>query len=76
MKKMLGILAVGLVIALVISLCFWLHHTFVTGLNPVISLVGIILFLLLLLPVVIRLWGWARRQWSMNARYMPAILFL
>ena len=76
MKKMLGILAVGLVIGLAVALLSWAHHVFVIGLNPFMPWLILLLFLLLVVPLVIKGWGWARRQWLANEKYMPAILFL
>jgi len=76
MKKLLAILVIVSIVAGVMLFLPWLYHLFVTGLNPFMIIVLIILFPLLALPLVIRGLRWVKLQWPEQSGYLPAILFL
>lgn len=75
MKKILGVLALGVVMAAVLVFLSWARRVFVTGLNPFLwyAFVGVIL--LLGIPLIIKGGRWVRNKWEVDARYMPAVLF-
>ena len=60
MKKLTYILCAGLLIAVVVWLMAWIHHMFVSGLNPFLNILFIILVILLLLPAIF--WGFRKLQ--------------
>jgi cytochrome c oxidase subunit 1 len=61
-KKAALLLLVAIVINAVLLAFIWAHHTFVTGLNPFLGVVFLIISLLILVPVVLYSFNWVARQ--------------
>jgi cytochrome c oxidase subunit 1 len=61
----------------ILSLSFlvWAHHMFVTGLNPILGSVFVLLTLLIAVPSAIKVFNWITTLWRGNIRFTPAMLF-
>ena len=59
------------------SLAFlvWAHHMFVTGMNPFLGSVFVLLTLLIAVPSAIKVFNWLTTIWRGNIRFTPAMLF-
>ena len=59
------------------SLAFlvWAHHMFVTGMNPFLGSVFVLLTLLIAVPSAIKVFNWITTIWRGNIRFTPAMLF-
>ena len=53
----------------------WAHHMFVTGLNPFLGSVFVLLTLLIAVPSAIKVFNWLTTLWKGNIRFTPAMLF-
>jgi cytochrome c oxidase subunit 1 len=53
----------------------WAHHMFVTGLNPFLGSVFVLLTLLIAVPSAIKVFNWLTTLWRGNIRFTPAMLF-
>ena len=53
----------------------WAHHMFVTGLNPFLGSVFVLLTLLIAVPSAIKVFNWLTTLWRGNIRFPPAMLF-
>src|SRR5690606_37504050 len=70
-------------IAMVFSLCaicvlaflVWAHHMFVSGLNPFLGSVFVLLTLLIAVPSAIKLFNRLHTLWRGNLRFTPGMLF-
>jgi len=60
---------------LVLSFTVWAHHMFVTGLNPFLGSVFVLLTLLIAIPSAIKVFNWITTLWRGNIRFTPAMLF-
>ena len=56
-------------------LILWEHNRLVTGLNPFLGSVFLLLMLLILFPVSIRVIRWTKTNWFKNILYEPPVLF-
>lgn len=76
-KPIFGYLAmVGSLFAICILACLvWAHHMFVTGLNPFIGSIFVLLTLLIAVPSAIKTFNWLTTIWKGNIRFTPASLF-
>ncbi|RAJ01707.1 cytochrome c oxidase subunit 1 [Chitinophaga skermanii] len=76
-KPIFGYLAmVGSMFAIVIlAFLVWAHHMFVTGLNPFLGSVFVLLTLLIAVPSAIKVFNWLTTIWKGNIRFTPAALF-
>jgi len=72
-KKAILLLLLAIVINAVLLAFIWTHHTFVTGLNPFLGTIFLILSLLILVPVVFFSFSWVARQ---SLRLTPAMAFI
>ncbi|GAB3014729.1 cbb3-type cytochrome c oxidase subunit I [Niabella terrae] len=69
--------------AMIFSLCaicvlaflVWAHHMFVTGMNPFLGSVFVLLTLLIAVPSAIKVFNWLTTLWRGNIRFTPGMLF-
>jgi cytochrome c oxidase subunit 1 len=59
----------------VLAFLVWAHHMFVTGLNPLLGSVFVLLTLLIAVPSAIKVFNWITTLWRGNIRFTPAMLF-
>src|SRR6195256_2366839 len=76
-KPIFGYMAmVGSMFAIaVLAFLVWAHHMFVTGLNPFLGSVFVLLTLLIAVPSAIKVFNWLTTLWKGNIRFTPAMLF-
>ncbi|ATL46373.1 cytochrome c oxidase subunit I [Chitinophaga caeni] len=76
-KPIFGYLAmVGSMFAIVLlAFLVWAHHMFVSGLNPLLGSVFVLLTLLIAIPSAIKVFNWLTTIWRGNIRFTPAALF-
>jgi cytochrome c oxidase subunit 1 len=76
-KPIFGYMAmVGSLFAIaVLAFVVWAHHMFVTGLNPLLGSVFVLLTLLIAVPSAIKVFNWLTTLWRGNIRFTPAMLF-
>lgn len=58
-----------------LSFLVWAHHMFVTGLNPFLGSIFVLLTLLIAVPSAIKVFNWLTTLWRGNIRFTPAMLF-
>ncbi len=59
----------------VLAFLVWAHHMFVTGLNPFLGSVFVLLTLLIAVPSAIKVFNWLTTLWRGNIRFTPAMLY-
>src|SRR6201990_2576558 len=59
----------------ILAFLVWAHHMFVTGLNPFLGSVFVLLTLLIAVPSAIKVFIWLTTLWRGNIRFTPAMLF-
>jgi cytochrome c oxidase subunit I len=76
-KPIFGYMAmVGSLFAIVIlSLLVWAHHMFVSGMNPFLGSVFVLLTLLIAIPSAIKVFNWLTTLWRGNLNFTPAMLY-
>ena len=76
-KPIFGYMAmVGSLFAIcVLAFLVWAHHMFVTGLNPFLGAVFVLLTLLIAVPSAIKVFNWLTTLWKGNIRLTPGMLF-
>ena len=76
-KPIFGYMAmVGSLFAItILAFLVWAHHMFVTGLNPFLGSVFVLLTLLIAVPSAIKVFNWLTTIWRGNIRFTPATLF-
>jgi cytochrome c oxidase subunit 1 len=76
-KPIFGYMAmVGSLFAIcVLAFLVWAHHMFVTGLNPLLGSVFVLLTLLIAIPSAIKVFNWLTTLWRGNLRFTPGMLF-
>jgi cytochrome c oxidase subunit 1 len=76
-KPIFGYMAmIGSLFAItVLAFLVWAHHMFVTGLNPFLGSVFVLLTLLIAVPSAIKVFNWLTTLWRGNIRLTPAMLF-
>ena len=76
-KPIFGYMAmVGSLFAIaVLSFLVWAHHMFVSGLNPFLGSIFVLLTLLIAVPSAIKVFNWLTTLWRGNIRFTPAMLF-
>lgn len=76
-KPIFGYMAmIGSLFAIcVLALLVWAHHMFVTGMNPFIGSVFVLLTLLIAVPSAIKVFNWLTTLWRGNIRFTPGMLF-
>jgi cytochrome c oxidase subunit 1 len=76
-KPIFGYFAmIGSLLAItVLAFLVWAHHMFVTGLNPFLGSVFVLLTLLIAVPSAVKVFNWLTTLWRGNIRFTPAMLF-
>jgi cytochrome c oxidase subunit I len=76
-KPIFGYMAmVGSIFAItILAFLVWAHHMFVTGLNPFLGSVFVLLTLLIAVPSAIKVFNWLTTIWKANIRFTPGMLF-
>jgi cytochrome c oxidase subunit 1 len=76
-KPIFGYMAmIGSLFAItVLAFLVWAHHMFVTGLNPFLGSVFVLLTLLIAVPSAIKVFNWLTTLWRGNIRFTPGMLF-
>jgi cytochrome c oxidase subunit 1 len=76
-KPIFGYMAmVGSLFAIAaLSFVVWAHHMFVTGMNPFLGSIFVLLTLLIAVPSAIKVFNWLATIWRGNIRFTPAMLF-
>jgi cytochrome c oxidase subunit I len=76
-KPIFGYMAmVGSLFAIcILAFLVWAHHMFVTGLNPLLGSVFVLLTLLIAIPSAIKVFNWLTTLWRGNLRFTPGMLF-
>ncbi len=59
----------------ILAFLVWAHHMFVTGLNPFLGSVFVLLTLLIAIPSGIKVFNWLTTLWRGNIRFTPGMLF-
>jgi cytochrome c oxidase subunit 1 len=59
----------------ILAFVVWAHHMFVTGLNPFVASVFVLLTLLVAVPSAVKVFNWIATLWQGNIRFTPAMLF-
>jgi cytochrome c oxidase subunit I len=60
---------------LTLSFMVWAHHMFVSGLNPFLGSVFVLMTLLIAVPSAIKVFNWLTTLWRANIRFTPGMLF-
>ena len=76
-KPIFGYMAmVGSIFAItILAFLVWAHHMFVTGLNPFLGSVFVLLTLLIAVPSAIKVFNLLTTMWRANIRFTPGMLF-
>ena len=76
-KPIFGYMAmVGSLFAItILAFLVWAHHMFVTGLNPFLGAIFVLLTLLIAIPSAIKVFNWLTTLWRGNIRFTPGMLF-
>src|SRR5258708_8929450 len=76
-KPIFGYMAmVGSMFALtILAFMGWAHHMFVSGLNPFLGSVFVLLTLLIAVPSAIKVFNWITTLWRGNIRFTTGMLF-
>jgi cytochrome c oxidase subunit 1 len=76
-KPIFGYMAmVGSMFAIaVLAFLVWAHHMFVSGLNPFLGSVFVLLTLLIAIPSAIKVFNWLTTIWRGNIKFTPGMLF-
>src|SRR5215204_5268103 len=72
-KPIFGYMAmVGSLFAItILAFLVWAHHMFVTGLNPFLGSIFVLLTLLIAVPSAIKVFNWLTTLWRGNIRFTP-----
>jgi cytochrome c oxidase subunit 1 len=76
-KPIFGYPAMVISMFSILSLSFtvWAHHMFVSGLNPILGSVFVLMTLLIAVPSAIKVFNWITTLWRGKIRFTPAMLF-
>jgi len=76
-KPIFGYMAmIGSLFAIaILAFLVWAHHMFVTGLNPFLGSIFVLLTLLIAVPSAIKVFNWLTTLWRGNIRFTPAMMF-
>lgn len=59
----------------VLAFLVWAHHMFVSGLNPFLGSIFVLLTLLIAVPSAIKVFNWLTTLWRGSIRFTPGMLF-
>jgi cytochrome c oxidase subunit 1 len=59
----------------ILAFLVWAHHMFVTGLNPLLGSIFVLLTLLIAVPSAIKVFNWITTIWRGNIRFTTSTLF-
>ena len=59
----------------ILSFIVWAHHMFVTGMNPFLGSIFMILTLIIAVPSAVKVFNYLATMWKGNIRFTPAMLF-
>lgn len=59
----------------ILAFLVWAHHMFVSGLNPFLGSIFVLLTLLIAVPSAIKVFNWLTTLWRGNIRFTPGTLF-
>jgi cytochrome c oxidase subunit 1 len=76
-KPIFGYMAmIGSLFAIaILAFLVWAHHMFVTGMNPFLGSVFVLLTLLIAVPSAIKVFNWLTTLWRGNIRFTPGMMF-
>ena len=76
-KPIFGYMAmIGSLFAIcVLAFLVWAHHMFVSGLNPFLGSIFVLLTLLIAVPSAIKVFNWLTTIWRGSIRFTPGTLF-
>ncbi len=70
-KAMIG----SLLFIAILSFVVWAHHMFVTGMNPFLGSIFMLLTLLIAIPSAVKIFNYVTTLWQGNIRFTPGMLF-
>ncbi|MDQ2656423.1 MAG: cbb3-type cytochrome c oxidase subunit I [Bacteroidota bacterium] len=70
-KAMIG----SLLFIAVLSFVVWAHHMFVTGMNPFLGSIFMLLTLIIAIPSAVKIFNYVTTLWQGNIRFTPGMLF-
>jgi len=68
-------MVISLIAITILSFVVWAHHMFVTGLNPTLGTIFMVLTILIALPSAIKVFNWIVTLWRGTLRLTPGMLF-
>jgi cytochrome c oxidase subunit 1 len=66
---------ISLISITLLAFLVWAHHMFVTGLNPILGGIFVLMTLLIAVPSAVKVFNWLATLWKGNIRFNPAMLF-
>jgi cytochrome c oxidase subunit 1 len=70
-KAMIG----SMLFIAILSFVVWAHHMFVTGMNPFLGSIFMLLTLIIAVPSAVKIFNYVATLWKGNLRFTPAMLF-
>ena len=58
----------------ILAFLVWAHHMFVTGMNPYLGAVFVLLTLLIAVPSAVKVFNWLTTLWRGNIHFTPAMI--
>src|SRR5690606_37693795 len=59
----------------ILSFVVWAHHMFVTGMNPFLGSIFMLLTLIIAVPSAVKIFNYVTTLWQGNIRFTPGMLF-
>lgn len=70
-KAMIG----SMLFIAILSFIVWAHHMFVTGMNPFLGSIFMLLTLIIAVPSAVKIFNYVTTLWRGNIRFTPGMLF-
>jgi cytochrome c oxidase subunit 1 len=70
-KAMIG----SMLFIAILSFIVWAHHMFVTGMNPFLGSIFMLLTLIIAVPSAVKIFNYVTTLWKGNIRFTPGMLF-